>query len=603
MDNKRITTAELDFDKIKFNLKNYLKGQDQFQDYDFEGSSLSILLDVLAYNTHYNSLYTNLAVNESFIDSASKRSSVVSIAKELGYVPGSATCSQATIDLVISGYTDPDQILELPKYTAFSTTVNNVSYNFYTTESYTAYRSGNSFTFSDIVIKEGTPLNFRYTVSDAQKYIIPNTSVDLDTLRVSVFENASTANYTAYSRAENLLELDATSTVYFVKEIQGQLYELEFGNDVVGKAVQNGNVVLLEYLTCNMSAPNGARTFSYQGQSVNGTVVTTTKIAAASGAAEEDIDSIRWNAPRAYTTQNRCVTLEDFKSVIYQYYPNTQTVNVWGGESNIPKSYGDVFIAVKPKNKDFLTEAEKEYLLTDVIDPRKTVTIHAKMVDPEYIYVALDVAYYYDPKLTTRSVYDIITLVKNTIIDYNNVHLVRFDGILKYSRLLSDIVETEKSISSAIVTVKLHREITPLFNQAPNYVVNLVNPIYNSGVPEESILSNGLNVYSQPNVCYIDDIPTTGSNIGALRLFYYLNNAKQFVKYVGTVDYSSGVISISDLILTGVVDGTFTLVIKPQSNDVVSVRNQIVYIKDSLVNVNAVVDTAADSYKFTSSRN
>lgn len=603
MDNKRITTTQLDFDQIKINLKDYLKGQDQFQDYDFEGSSLSILLDILAYNTHYNALYTNLAVNESFIDSASKRSSVVSIAKELGYVPGSAACSQATIDFVISGYTDPDQIFELPKYTPFSTTVNNVQYNFYTTESYTAYKSGTTFTFSDIVIKEGTPLNFKYTVQNGQKYVIPNANVDLATLKVSVFDNASTANYTAYTRAENLLELDNTSTVFFVKEIEGQFYEVEFGNDVVGKAVQNGNVVVLEYLTCNTTAPNSAKSFNYQGASINGTVLTTTKIAAASGALPEDIDSIRWNAPRAYTTQNRCVTLEDFKSVIYQYYPNTQTVNVWGGESNVPKSYGDVFISVKPKNKDFLTQEEKTHLLSDVIGPRKAVTIHAKMVDPEYIYVALDVAFYYDPKLTTRSVYDLVTLVKSTIVDYNNVHLVRFDGILKYSQLLRDIVDTEKSISSTIVTVKLHREITPLFNQAPNYVVNLVNPIYNSGVPEESILSNGLNVYAQDNVCYIDDFPTESSKIGALRLFFYNNNVKQFIKYVGTVNYETGVISISDLILTGVVDGTFTLTIKPQSNDVVSVRNQIVYIKDSLVNVQAVVDTPADNYKFTSSRN
>lgn len=601
MANQRIATTELDFDNIKTNLKNYLKGQSQFQDYDFEGSSLSILLDILAYNTHYNALYTNLAVNESFLDSASKRSSVVSIAKELGYVPTSATCSQATVNLIING--EVNDTLELPKYTPFTATLNGTTYNFYTTENHYAYKVGTTHTFENIVIKEGNPLTVQYTASSTTRYIIPNSKVDLATLKVTVQENSTSTVYEAFTRAENLLDLSATSAAFFVKEIEGQLHEIEFGNGVIGKALAAGNVVNMEYMTCNLDAPNGIKAFTYQGVSMGTSNQVSTILGAIDGADVEDIDSVRWNAPRAYTTQNRCVTLEDFKSVIYNYYPNAQTVNVWGGESNIPVSYGDVYISIKPKDKDYLTQLEKDNLLTNVIGPRKAVTIHAKMVDAEYIYVEVDATYYYNPKATTRSIYDISNLVKNTINDYNNVYLLRFDGILKYSQLLKDVVDTEQSISSAIVTIKLKRDITPLFNQAPEYVVNLTNPIYNSGVPEESILSNGLNVYAQPNVCYIDDLPTQGSNVGALRLFYYANNVKQFVKYIGTVNYETGIISISDLILTGVVDGTFTLTIKPQSNDVVSARNQIVYIKDTLVKVNAVIDTSADSYKFTSSRN
>jgi len=356
-------------------------------------------------------------------------------------------------------------------------------------------------------------------------------------------------------------------------------------------------------MTCNLAAPNGIKSFSYQGETLGTSVQVVTVDGATTGSDVEDIDIIKWNAPRAYTAQNRAVTLDDFKSIIFNYYPNAQSVNVWGGESTIPPTYGDVYISIKPKDKEILTTSEKNYILSTVLGPRKTVTIHPKLVDAEYINVALDVTVYYDPKLTVRSNFDIVNLVKNTVIDYNNVHLLRFDGIFKYSNLLRDIDDTEQSIVSSIVTIKLQRDIEPLFGETPNYVVNLANPIYNSGVPEESILTNGLNVFGQTNVCYIDDIPTQGSNIGQLRLFYLANNTKVLVKYVGTVNYESGIVSISGLTLTGTEGPTFTLIIKPQSNDVVSARNQIATISSSLLNVNALIDTKADNYKFTSSRN
>jgi hypothetical protein len=603
MDNKRIQTTELDFDKIKTNLKNYLQGQEQFQDYDFEGSSLSILLDILAYNTHYNALYTNLAINESFLDSAAKRNSVVSIAKELGYVPGSATCSQAIINLIVNG--EPDTLLELPKYTSFAATVDGESFNFYTVEALYANKNNltNTHTFSNVIIKEGNPLTMTYTASGVTRYLIPNKNVDLETLKVTVQENATSSVYTTFTRAENLLDVTNVTPVYFIKEIEGQLYELEFGNDIIGKALENGNVVNLEYMTCNLDAPNGIKSFSYEGQALGTSVQIITVNGATNGSDIEDIDIIKWNAPRAYTAQNRAVTLDDFKSIIFNYYPNAQSVNVWGGESTIPPTYGDVYISIKPKDKEILTTSEKNYILSTVLGPRKTVTIHPKLVDAEYINIALDVTVYYDPKLTVRSNFDIVNLVKNTVIDYNNIQLLRFDGIFKYSNLLRDIDDTEQSIVSSIVTVKLQRDIEPLFGETPNYVVNLANPIYNSGVPEESILTNGLNVFGQTNVCYIDDIPTQGSNIGQLRLFYLANNTKVLVKYVGTVDYENGIISISGLTLTGTEGPLFTLIIKPQSNDVVSARNQIATISSSLLNVNAVIDTKADNYKFTSSRN
>ena len=608
MANNKIITTDLDFDNIKNNLKNYLRGQDTFKDYDFEGSGLNILLDVLAYNTHYEGLHSNMAVNESFLDSASKRNSVVSIAKELGYTPSSVRASQATINFSIVNYTGPETLLELPKYTPFSTTIDKVTYRFYTTENYYAYRTtttnqGEAFFFTNVVIKEGKPLSYKYIVSNTQRYIIPNTDVDLSTVRVTVQENSTSTAYEAFTLGDTILNVDSTSAVYFIKEIDNKLYELEFGNGVIGKALAAGNVVNIEYMTCNKDMANGARIFSYDGPDFAGQASVNFVIAASQGADIESIDSIKWNAPRYYTAQNRCITTDDYKSVIYKYYPGAEAVNVWGGEQNVPPTYGDVYVAVKPFGKDVLTQQEKDFLLNDVLQNRKALTMHVKMVDAEFIKVQLDVSFYYDKNKTARSPSDLAALVRATIADYNQSTLTKFDGVLKYSNLSTNIDETEPAIVSNIMTIKLHRTIEPAFNQAPDYVVNLINPIYNSGLPEESILSTGIYVKDTNNLCYIDDIPTEGSTIGKLRLFYFLDNVKTFVKYVGTVNYSSGLITINNLTITGTETGTFKLVIKPQSNDVTSARNQIVMIDETLINIKPILNTAADRYTFTSSRN
>lgn len=607
-ENKKIITTDLDFDNIKNNLKQYLQGQDTFKDYDFEGSGLNILLDILAYNTHYEGLHSNMAVNESFLDSASKRNSVVSIAKELGYTPSSVRASQATINFSIVNYTGPETLLELPKYTPFSTTIDKVTYRFYTTENYYANRvtttnQGEAFFFNNIIIKEGKPLSNKFLVSDTARYIIPNTDVDLSTLRVTVQENSTSTAYEAFSASDSILNVDATSAVYFIKEIDNKLYELEFGNGVVGKALNPGNVINIEYMVCNKDMANGARTFSYEGPDFSGNASVNFVIAASQGSDIESIESIKWNAPRYYTAQNRCITIDDYKSVIYKYYPNAEAVNVWGGEQNVPPTYGDVYISVKPFGKDVLTQQEKDFLLNDVLQSRKAVTIHAKMVDAEFIKVQLDVSFYYDKNKTARSPSDLAALVRATIADYNQSNLTKFDGVLKYSNLSTDIDNTEPAIVSNIMTVKLHRTIEPAFNQAPDYVINLVNPIYNSGVPEESIISTGIFVQDNNKLCYIDDVPAEGSSIGKLRLFYYQDNIKTFVKYVGTVNYSSGLITINNLTITGTDTGTFKLIIKPQSNDVTSARNQIVMIDETLINIKPILNTAADRYTFTSSRN
>lgn len=597
MATKKISTTELDFDAIKTNLKRYLQDQDQFSDYDFDGAGLSLLLDVLAYNTHYNALYTNLAVNEAFLDSASKRASVVSKAKELGYVPRSARSATAKVNAVftLNNISAPN-LYELPRGTLFTSSINGKQYNFVTVDSNVAVKSNGKYSFNNIEIKEGKNLTIRYSVSSISRFIIPNANADISTLRVRVQDTAQASTYSTFVSSTSILDVDGTTPVYFIKEIDNQLYEVEFGNGVIGKALESGNVVVLDYIVTEGSKANGCSSFTYNGAQVADSSVVTSLVQAAIGGQEpEDIDSIKWNAPRAYASQNRCVTLDDYRYLILQNFSNADSVNVWGGESNYPPSYGDVFISIKPTEGTTLSDSEKSYLLNDVIGPRKIVTIHPKLVDPSYINMEMDVTVYYNPNATARTANDIITIVKDTILNYDNDNLNTFGAVFKQSALSRLIDYSEDSIASNIITFKLHRFLPVNYNQVSQYVINLANPIYNSGVPEESIVTTGFYVLGQSKICYIDDLPAENSNTGTLRMFYYeINGVKTVVKNIGTVDYSAGVINLNDIVITDIVGENLDFIIKTQSQDVASVRNQIVNIDPTMLTVNVIVDKPAD---------
>jgi hypothetical protein len=614
MANKNITVAELDFDAIKSNIKTFLKAQSTFADYDFEGAGLSVLLDILTYNTHYNALYTNLAVNESFLDSASKRSSVVSRAKEIGYIPHSATGATATVNIVVSGTTSSPATLTLPAYSSFSTTIDGANYTFYNTEAIVTSRVGSTYTFTGVQIKEGTPLTFKYTVADGVQYILPNANVDLYTLKVRVQENASSSNFETFVNQEDIINLDGTSAVYFVKEIEGQLYELEFGNDTIGKALVSGNVVNLTYMITNKTDGNGARLFTYTGSTLlGGTVAVTTTTPAVGGADIESIESVRYNAPRSYAAQNRAVTVEDYKSIIFRLYPEAQTVNAWGGEDNIPPSYGRIYLSIQPISTSILTDSQKEYIIREILKQKNVVSITPIIVDPEYINLEINTAVYYNPRLTVKTETELKDLVINTIKAYNTENLESFTGIFRHSNLSSQIDATEDSIISNITTIKLHREIEVEYNSNSTYTIYLGNPIYNSGVPEESITSTGFYIQGNENIMYLEDLPTLGTNNGVLKMYYYIGDIKTYFRTFGTIDYSNGIVTMPELEITGIDQTTtdiFELIIKPQSNDVVSIRNQLVTIPDSQINVSVILDKVSvgdpaggANYQFTSSRN
>ena len=608
MANSKINVTDLDFDQIKNNLKEYLRGQSEFTDYDFEGSALSTLLDILAYNTHYQGLYYNLAVNEAFLDSASKRSSVVSKANEIGYTPRSITGAQAVVNVVmVNNQLNAPTFIEIPKYTPFNTSIDGVAYTFYTTNNYIAQKNGGVYSFNNVSIREGYPLSYRYVINEttSNKVIIPNTEVDTSTIRVFVQDNAETAEFNTFVESKTILNIDGSSKVYFLKELSSGQYEIQFGNGVVGAQLAIGNVVAIEYFVSKGSLANGAKNFSYAGQLVANTSTSVVTISSALGGLDEEpIESIRFNAPRVYTTQNRVVTVDDYKSIIKAMYPDIRSISIWGGDENIPPAYGKVFISLVPNGDRRITNEEKDYILTNIINPRKVLGITPEFVDPNYLRIELNVSFYYNPTLTTRTTGELTNLVLQTIANYDNQYLNDFGDIFRFSQLSRLIDGTENSIVSNVTTVKLHYDVEPIYNVTTGYQINIGNPIYNSGTANQSIMSSAFVQVGSSEICYIEDSSNGAlDTIGTLRMFYVNSSGdKIYLRDVGSVDYVNGVINIVDLNITNLIGPTWAFSAKPQSNDVASIQNKFVQIDQQLLRITPVIDTTATPYTFPSSR-
>jgi hypothetical protein len=607
MDNKRIRVTELDFDQVKDNFKNFLKGQDQFQDYDFEGSGISVLLDILAYNTHYNAMYANLAMNEAFLDSASKRNNVVSHAKSLGYIPISAKCAQAVVNVVVLNPTNSPDTLTLPSYTQFLTSVDGVSYNFYSRNAVTIVPVDGSYVFTDVVITEGTPLRFQYIANIGTSFIIPNAGADLSTLTVRVQDTTSTSGYVVYSRGDDLTLVGPDDTVFFVKEVDNELYEIYFGDGITGRAVVPGNVVTLDYFISNKEAPNNAKAFSCSTNVGGGTVIVSTTSMAQGGSSIETIDSIKYNAPRNYAAQNRAVTAEDYKVILPTIYPNIESVNVWGGEEADPPQYGKVFISIKPKSGETLTTSTKEIIKNSILRRKNIVSISPEIVDADFLYVYITSSVYYNPLQTEKNTDTLKTLINNVINKYDNDDLRKFGGMFRFSKLSRLIDATDASITSNITNVKMAKVFSPEFNRKAKYNILFNNPIYNSGSAEEAVKSSPFFVTSTDQPVYIDD-----DGVGNLRLFYYTGTStKVFInKTLGTVNYTTGKMVINDFVILSATNNQITIYCVPDSNDIVSVRNQIVAISQNSTRLNVIVDTVASgqftggtNYVFSSSHN
>lgn len=607
MSNNKIKVTELDFNNIRENLKEFLRGQSTFSDYDFDGSALSTLIDVLAYNTHYNALYTNMAINEMYLDSASKRNSIISIANNFGYLPRSARSSRVNLTVTVTIPNTQVPVRVLPAFSAFNTVINNVSYTFYTLEDYTASLNGNTYTFEDVIAYQGEPQTMLFSCTEAnQKFMLPHKDIDLSTIILTVSDTAEVKEYERYALADNIMQLTAASKVYFLKEMDDQFYQLSFGVNNVGKPILPGNIVEMSYLTSAKDAANGASIFSYASSVQGGTVSVIATARSYGGMQEESKEEIRLNVSQSFFDQDRAITAADYSAIVKRYYDDIDSISVWGGEDNSPPQYGKVYLCIKPASGPLLTSVEKAYINESIIKSKGVVTIVPEIVDPTYIELDINTTVYYNPNKTSRSREQLKVAVIQAVEKYNQDYLEKFDGAFRYSKFSATIDNVDQSITSNITKFRLFCEIVPKYNVSSTYSLNLVNPIYTEGVPEESFLSTGFYIDSTNTVYYMDD-----DGVGNIRLFTLVagTNEKVFSGNIGTINYSKGLVTVKGLTITNLLEPNFYFKIKTSSYDVLSVRNQIVTIPEDRINVNVLVDNSSSvgrgnaiDYTFTPSR-
>ena len=596
----KLEISQLDFDGIKDNLKTFLSQQDEFTDYDFEGSGMNVLLDVLAYNTHYIGYNANMLANEMYLDSADQRASVVSLAKQVGYTPRSAVASQATIDVLVNNATGAS--ITMSRGTKFTTTVDSTNYSFVNNADVSITPSDGVYKFSNLVVYEGTYLNYKYTANTSdtdQRFIIPNDNVDTTTLTVKVQESSSDSTTNTYTLATGITGIESTSKVYFLQEVENGRFEVYFGDGVLGQAIADGNIVILDYIVCNRDEPNGATTFTLSGTVGGFSNVTITTINNANGGDDpETIKSIKYNAPRDYTSQDRAVTADDYKVLVKSLYANAQSVQVYGGEDAATPDYGKVYVSIKAKSGSNLTEVTKNSIVAS-LKSYAVASVTPVIIDPETTYITLIVTFKYDSSLTTKDVSTLQTNVSDAITSYNTSTLEDFTGMFRYSAVTKTIDGADTSILSNITTIKLYKYITPTLNSALKYTLSFNNAFYNPHSEHNKtaggiVSSTGfkINDDSSTNEHFLDD-----DGDGNIRVYYLSGTTRIYTSSsYGTIDYTTGEIILTSAHLTSIsnVDGAAStrvrIFVKPDSNDVVPVRNQVLSIDTTNSTVTGSVD-------------
>ena len=593
----KLQVTELDFDLIKDNLKTYMKNQTEFSDYNFEGSGMSQIIDLLAYNTHYLAMNANFAMNEAFLDSATLRSSVVSHAKGLGYTPRSARAPVAYVDVTLNSSTAVSATLA--KGTRFTTKVDGSTFGFVVNEDITTTPTNGVMRFINVPIYEGTLITSRYTVdlnNIEQKFLISDDRGDTTTLKVSVQTSGSDVSTTTYTLATDITQVTSGAKVYFLQESTDGKFEVYFGDGVVGSSISNGNIVQLQYVVTNKDKANGAKSFSTTSVSGETDVTVALLVAALGGAEPESISSIKFNAPLDYSSQGRAVTTQDYKTILPTVYAGTQAVQVWGGEDNDPPIYGQVFLSVRTKSGTNLTQAQKNSIAVD-LKKYNIASIRPTFVNPLITKIKLKVDFKFDSKTTTKTVGDLETLIRSTLATYNAGDLLNFDVVFRHSKISGLIDATDTSILSNTTRLTLNQIITPTLNASTQYIIDFNNALYNPHSGHNATLggitsSTGFTIAGNTNTLYIDD-----DGNGIIRTYYLVGG--QTRTYVdasaGTINYASGKIVLTDLNITSATntDGTISVDILPASNDVVSVRNQLLEIDLTNTTVSGTVDTVA----------
>ena len=600
----QINVTDLDFDNIADNLKNYLKGQDTFKDYNFEGATLSILIDLLAYASHIGAVNTNIAASELFLDSAQIRKNVVSRAKDLGFVPSSEKASTAKANIVLRNVRGADGIVPstssmiMSRGTQFRTTYEGAKYEFVSASTYTPTVDGTTFTYNNVDLVQGTFAQDQF-VFDSQiknaKFVVSNQRVDKQRMTVTINSGGVSSTYALSTDVSNI---DTTSKVYYTQENEEGFIEIYFGDGTLGVSLLDGDIITVDYVIVDDVHADGANRFT-QVSTINGysdsTISVTEK--ASGGAEKESIESIKFKATKFYTSQNRLVTLNDYKAKVQEYYPNADAVAVWGGEDNVPPAYGKVFVALKPNNADYLSETEKTQVKNN-LNKLNMLTVRPEIVDADIIKILISTTFKYNPALTTLTAGELSTLVKNTINQFDTDNLNGFDAIFRHSNLTKTIDEADSAILSNTTNIRLRKKLNGTVSTNPKgYTLSMGNALFNphSGHNADAggiVTTTGFKVGGDSvNTYYFDD-----DGKGNLRR-YYLSGSTRIYKdsAAGIVNYSTGLITINAFILTSTVnaDTSIDFTVIPSGNDVVAERGNLIDISMDDVKVTGEVDTIA----------
>lgn len=598
----RIT--ELDFERIKTNFKEFLKAQDTFNDYNFNGSGLDVLLDVFAYDTHYNAFYLNAAVNESFLSTASKRKNITKRARPYGYVPRSVTGAETTVDLAITvplstligafGGTDYG-IVQLSKNNRFTTTIDGTSYVFVNQSAVTlTQESSTSFSASNIPIRQGIPTTFRYTVdttNTSQRFIIPHENVDIATLEI-YSQNPSLTETTAFSYYKDIsvADTDGTTPIYFIFENELGEYEISFGDGSYGYSPVNGEIIYITYLIVNNESANGANRFTasntiyLSGNLITDATVTVTANDRTSGGADrEDDESIRFYAPKYYLTQGNAITQDDYEVIIKQDNSNIEAVNTWGGEENNPPKYGRVFIAAKPFGALYLTDLQKDNLeLT--IKQKMPTAIRPEVVDPKYTYMEIGARIRYDSERTLKSGADLQREMNVAIADYADVHF----NVFQYEFILNDFITYLNGFSDSFLSVQIDIELKKLFqptlNVGRSYTFYYQNEIFYPYTGYIDSISSSEFTYAGTANCFLKQTST-----GSLNIVAVVNDIETTIAFnVGEVDYKNGIIVLRNFAPQLYENSYISLNIVPNIKDVSFKREFLLKLLDSDIDVSMI---------------
>jgi hypothetical protein len=594
MASTKLTISELDFEAIKASLISFLQAQTEFQDYNFAGSGMQVILNILSYNTHYLSFYLNMIANEMYLDSADRRDSVTSIAKQLGYTPRSRKSATAVLNVTITPSGSPPAFITIEKNTIFSTNVNGINYTFITPVATTlAYNSGpNHYLASNLTVVEGVPLSFKWTynISSPVRFIIPNDSADTSSLLVRVQTSVSNTKLTTFTPATDVNDLNGDSAVYFLQEVKNGQFEVYFGDGILGKALDDGNLVFVDYINTHGADANFANVFT-AAQPLGGfTNVSIQTVNAAYGGAErESTDSIRFTAPKNFETQNRAVTVDDYKTIIKRDYPNVDSVAVWGGQDMVPPQYGKVFLSLKPVSGYAVTENTKQTIITTILGTHNIVSIIPVIIDPDFIFIIVNCLVKYNAENTTLTADQIKTLVITTIENFGSDDIGQFDRIFRYSQLTREIDATESSITNDLTTIQMQKRFQPRLNVQDNYVIDFANAILPGSISSNSFVNTGDPTFINGDVYFFDD-----DGNGILRIFKFVGIVKTYTtSNAGSVDYDAGTVTLVKFTPSNVIDSNLQLRITatPQANDITPIRNNIIEIDPTQITVNMQVNS------------